>query len=84
MESLLKKKSVEGSRTRLHCYTLCLEEGYMVMQWCVTVETGFQSQASPCRICGGQSGTGRVVSSNTGVFPHQYHYTISTFDIVIK
>jgi hypothetical protein len=40
----------------------------MVMQRCITVETGFQSQTSPFGICGGQSGTGRVVSSNTGVF----------------
>ena len=68
MKFLLKKKKAEGSKTRLHCFILCGEEGYMVMQWCITVETGFQSQASPCRICGGQSGTGRVVSSNTGVF----------------
>lgn len=40
----------------------------MVMQWCITVETGFQTQASPCKICSGQSGTWRVISSNTGVF----------------
>jgi len=68
MKSLLKKKMAEGSRPRLHCYTLYVEEGYMVMQWCITVETGFQTWASPCRICGGLSGTGRVVSSNTSVF----------------
>jgi tRNA U54 and U55 pseudouridine synthase Pus10 len=34
----------------------------VVSHWSLTAEARFRSRVSPCGICGGQSGTGRVFS----------------------
>jgi hypothetical protein len=39
-----------------------------------TAEARARSRFSPCRICGGQSGTGTGFSSCTSVFPCQFYY----------
>ena len=45
----------------------------------VTAEARIQSQASPCNIYGGQSGTGTGFSPTTSVFPCQYHSTSTPY-----
>jgi hypothetical protein len=40
-----------------------------------TAEARVRSQLGPCRICGGQSGTGTGSSQSTSVFPCQFHST---------
>lgn len=66
----LKDKELDLSVS--HCCQIVCRGGYMAMQWHITVEAGVQSQASPCRICCGHSGIGRVVSFTADVLPHQY------------
>jgi hypothetical protein len=41
----------------------------------LTVEPLVRSQASPCEVCGGRSGSGRSFSVNISVFPCQDHST---------
>jgi hypothetical protein len=41
----------------------------------LTAETRVRSWVSPCGIGGGQSGTGAGFSSNTSIFPCQFHST---------
>jgi hypothetical protein len=45
----------------------------------LTAETRFRSQASPCEICGGQSGTGTGFSPITSVLHYQYHSTTAPY-----
>jgi len=82
MKSLLKKKRVEGSRTRLHCYTLCVEEGYMVMQWCVLWRPFFNPKPVRVGFVVDKVALGEWFLLILVFFPHQCHYTISTFDTV--
>jgi len=93
MKSLLKKKWAEGSRTRLHCYTLCVEEGYMIMQWCRGIwscngvslwRPGFNPKPVHVGFMVDKVVLGEWFLLILVFFPHQYHYTISTFDTVIK
>jgi hypothetical protein len=41
----------------------------------LTAEARFRSRVSPCRVCGGQSGTGIGFSPNTSVFLCQFNST---------
>ena len=41
----------------------------------LTAEEQVRSRVSPCRICGGQSGTGTDFSPSTSAFPCQFHST---------
>jgi len=41
----------------------------------LTAEARLRLQASPCKMFGGQSGTGTRCSPSTSVFPCRYHYT---------
>jgi len=45
----------------------------------LTVEVSLRSQATPCDICNGQSGTGAEFSLGISVFPCQYHSTNSQY-----
>ena len=47
-----------------------------VGHWSVTADARFQSHASPCRICGGQSDTGLGVSPSTPAYPYQYNFSM--------
>jgi hypothetical protein len=39
----------------------------------LTAEARVRTQVSPCRICGGQTGTGTGFSPGTSVFPCRFH-----------
>jgi hypothetical protein len=40
----------------------------VVSRWPLTVEARVRARVSPCRICGGQSGTGAGVAPRSSVF----------------
>jgi hypothetical protein len=42
--------------------------------WSLAKEAQVLSQVSPCEICGGQSGSGRGVSTSTSILPCWYHF----------
>jgi hypothetical protein len=44
-------------------------------RWPVTAECWDQCQTSPCGVCSGRRGTGRLFSLGTSNFPCPYHYT---------
>jgi hypothetical protein len=43
----------------------------------LTAEAWVHARVNPCGICGGQSGTGTVLSPSSSVFPSQYHSTVA-------
>ena len=45
----------------------------------VIAETRVPSQASPCKVCGGQGGTETGLSPSTSVFPFRYHSTNTAY-----
>jgi hypothetical protein len=45
----------------------------------LTVEAQVRVQASPCRICVGQSGIGTDFSPTPSVFPNQYHVAVAPY-----
>ena len=45
-------------------------------------EAWVQSQASPCRVWGGQSGTATGFTPSTFIFPSQYHFTDAPFSLI--
>jgi hypothetical protein len=47
--------------------------------WCLPAEDPVLSWASPCEICGGQSGNGTNFSPSTSVFPWQNHCANTLF-----
>jgi hypothetical protein len=52
-----------------------------VSRWPVTAEARVRARVNPCRICGGQSGTGQVFSEYFG-FPYKYHSTIAPYSSI--
>ena len=50
----------------------------------LTAETRIRSQASPCGICGAQSGTATGFSTSTSVFPSQFHSTGAPLHVKTK
>jgi hypothetical protein len=48
----------------------------------LTAEAQVRARAIPCKICGGQSGTGS--SLNSSVFPCQYHPTMALHTHVLS
>jgi hypothetical protein len=49
-----------------------------VSRWPLTAEARVRARVNPCGICGGQSGTGQVISEYFG-FPCKYHSTIAPY-----
>ena len=66
---------------RIYCFCLCNGDmlgramAQAVSRRPLTAETRIRSQASPCGICGAQSGTATGFSTSTSVFHSQFHST---------
>jgi hypothetical protein len=85
MKSLLKKKRAEGSRTRLHCYTLCVwRRGIWSCSGVSLWRPGFNPKPVHVGFVVDKVAVGEWILVILVLFSHQYHYTISTFDTVIK
>jgi hypothetical protein len=53
-----------------------------VSRWCLTAEARVRARVDPCKICGGQSGTGAGFSPSYLVFPFQYHSAIAPYSSI--
>jgi hypothetical protein len=76
---------VEVGRTQIcisFCsYVLSRAMAQAVSRWPLTAEARVRARVNPCGICGGQSGTGQVLSEYFG-FPCKYHSTIAPYSSV--
>jgi hypothetical protein len=65
---------------------MSVQKGCSVAQvvscWLLVAEARVPSQASPCKISGGQSVIGTGFSPSTSVFPCQYHSTIAPYSFI--
>jgi hypothetical protein len=71
-------ETISAPALKRHCYMVQhgRDIAQVVSRRPLTAESRVRTWVNPCRICGGQSGTGRDLSPSSSVFSCQYHSTV--------